>query len=679
MERKLHFARRTLQLDFHTSGAIPDVGGKFDGREFVRRLKNAHIQSVNIFTRCHHGYCYYPSAVGPVHPGLKSIDLLGEQIKALSEAGLDYALYTSIAFDEYTAEQHPEWCMQDKDGRLLKWATKSEEGLLFQPGWRFVCWNSPYREYFRRQVVELCERYVVKEMILDILWAPFGCCCRYCLAGMKERGLDPKSEADVLEYSRLTARDFISEFSDLIRVRHPKAILWFNGRLRLDGKRERGPIPELERMGHIGMESLPTGTGFGYDHFALLVRYFQNTGLPMVSQTCRFHLNWGDFGGLKPQAALDYECLRMVSFGVTCGVGDQLNPDGTMEKAAYELIGRTYAKVKTIEEYAYPSEPVDEAGVVIPYEDGKPHNFWDDIYSPIYGALRILMQMHIQFSFLDDASDFIRYPLIILPDNITLTDALIGKLESYLAGGGKILATGNSGLNAEGSFALPGIQLKALGRNPYEPYYIYPCGKFLEVLADFDYVVYKIEKPAVMVQTLDNSYPILLRASEPYFNRSWDHFCSHAQTPVARRSDRPEMIYNNRNIIYIAPRLFDLYHKYAYWPYREIVRYALNLLLGERLVDSNLPTTAEVTLRRNGRYLVINILNYVPQRRAANLDIVEDVFPLVDITLRVKTGKRIQRVFSPSDGTEFTFESHGGKTCFTVPRIDGYRMVVLEE
>jgi hypothetical protein len=34
-------------------------------------VKMGHIDSMTIFAKCHHGYSYYPTGVGTVHPHLK--------------------------------------------------------------------------------------------------------------------------------------------------------------------------------------------------------------------------------------------------------------------------------------------------------------------------------------------------------------------------------------------------------------------------------------------------------------------------------------------------------------------------------------------------------------------------------------------------------------------------------
>ena len=81
---KHHLRFRQVHLDFHTAGSIPGIGEEFDAEEFARTLKEAHVDSVTCFSRCHHGWLYYDSKHFPerVHPNLKNRNLLKEQIEA---------------------------------------------------------------------------------------------------------------------------------------------------------------------------------------------------------------------------------------------------------------------------------------------------------------------------------------------------------------------------------------------------------------------------------------------------------------------------------------------------------------------------------------------------------------------------------------------------------------------
>ena len=66
--------RRLVHLDFHTSEFIPDVAVEFDGQAFAQTFKDAHVNAVTIFAKCHHGMSYYPTKVGTQHPALHGRD-----------------------------------------------------------------------------------------------------------------------------------------------------------------------------------------------------------------------------------------------------------------------------------------------------------------------------------------------------------------------------------------------------------------------------------------------------------------------------------------------------------------------------------------------------------------------------------------------------------------------------
>ena len=68
-------------------------------------LKEASVNSINIFAKGHHGMAYYPSKVGPVHPSLK-FDMLGKMIEACHKADILTPVYYTIMWDQHAAMQH---------------------------------------------------------------------------------------------------------------------------------------------------------------------------------------------------------------------------------------------------------------------------------------------------------------------------------------------------------------------------------------------------------------------------------------------------------------------------------------------------------------------------------------------------------------------------------------------
>ncbi len=76
----------------------------------ARNIQEAHVDSVTVFAKCHHGLLYYDTKRPERHPNLKKgLDLLGEQVEALHREGIRAPIYISVLCDEYAADTHPEW------------------------------------------------------------------------------------------------------------------------------------------------------------------------------------------------------------------------------------------------------------------------------------------------------------------------------------------------------------------------------------------------------------------------------------------------------------------------------------------------------------------------------------------------------------------------------------------
>ena len=66
-----YFARkRKVHLDMNLPEDAPGMFERFDAQRYVRTLTDAHVNTVTIFAHCHHGNCYYDTAIGHKHSRL---------------------------------------------------------------------------------------------------------------------------------------------------------------------------------------------------------------------------------------------------------------------------------------------------------------------------------------------------------------------------------------------------------------------------------------------------------------------------------------------------------------------------------------------------------------------------------------------------------------------------------
>lgn len=165
-------AFRQIHLDFHTSEQIAGVADEFDARGFAETLRAAHVNSVTLFARCHHGMIYYDSKRDPerVHPGLGGKDLLRMQIDACRAAGIRTPVYTSVQWDAYSAKTHPEWVSRDAEGRAVGEGFGKVQRPFEAGFYSTMCLNTPYRDFLRGHIEEILDTFdPVDGLFLDIV------------------------------------------------------------------------------------------------------------------------------------------------------------------------------------------------------------------------------------------------------------------------------------------------------------------------------------------------------------------------------------------------------------------------------------------------------------------------------------------------------------------------------
>lgn len=675
---------RQIHLDFHTSEAIPQVGARFDPDEFADTLVRAHVNSINLFARCHHGWVYYDTPGFPErrHPHLTR-DLLREQVLACRARGIKTPLYVTVQWDHYTASRHPEWCVVGPDGKLT--GTPPYEAGFY----RLLCLNTPYVDWLKSFVQDMIDTLPpIDGFWFDIVDAR-DCSCWHCKNGMIEQGLEPSNTGDRLRYAGQVLQRFQRDMSAFVRARVPEALIFYNaGHV---GPRHRAIV---DNYTHLELESLPSG-GWGYLHFPVSARYARTLDVDYVGMTGKFQTSWGDFHSFKNPAALEFECLHMLALNAKCCVGDQLLPHGQICADTYKLIGDVYAQVEAKEAWCAGATSLAEIGVLTPEEFAPALHRHEVDFRPIMGATRMLQEgssqgARYQFDILDSRSDFASYKALILPDKIPVDGELAARLRAFLADGGAIIASFASGMNAaqddfvldlgvtptgEGARDLEGNLVR--GReHPGNAYvdYIIPREGFDQGMPRTEHTMYM----RGMQIAVRSGAEVFADVIAPYFDRTYKHFCSHRQTPSSGRVAQPGVVQRGR-VIYFCHPIFSQYQSKAPRWCKQLFFNALERLLPEPLVRVKAPSGLIAALNeqptQNRR--VLHLLYYIPERRCDEFDVIEDVVPLYDVEVAVKVEKPIQGVRCVPEGEALPFTVENGCIVFTVPKIEGHQMIEL--
>lgn len=654
---------RQIHLDFHTGEKIPGIASDFNAYDFAETLKEAGVNSITCFARGHHGMIYYDSEKFPerVHPHLENKNLLKEQIEACHERDINVPVYITVQWDYYTAREHPEWLALDEEGNPIGTP-------VFEPGfYRMLCVNTPYRDFLKEQTAEVMENFDVDGIFYDIVKVE-ECTCKYCQAGMKEQGLNPANAEDRKQYAQSMINDFKREMSQFVHKYNEDCTIFYN-------KGHVGPAhrPVKEAYTHFELESLPSG-GWGYLHFPIAMRYARTLGLDCLGMTGKFHTSWGDFHSFKNEEALAFECFQMLALNAKCSIGDQLEPGGELSQPVYDLIGSVYKQVEAKEAWCEGAEAVTEIGVLTPEEfsgiDGL------RLAPSLMGVTRMLQERGYQFDIIDSGTDFSAYKVLILPDNIPVDDDFAAKLEQYIDNGGRVAASYKSGLDPDNeSFNLNNLGVKLKGEAPYSPDFIVPEKQLAQGLPETEHVMYL---KGLEVEAEGDS-EVLSMTNVPYFNRTWEHFCSHRHTPSAGKEGYPAVVQGEGTIYFMHP-LFTQYNKNAPHWCKQLFLNALELLLPEQLVEHDGPSTLHVYLnqQQEKERQILHLLHYIPERRSQDIDIIEDVIPLYNINISLAAADNIKEVKLAPEGENLDFEQKEGRVIFELPELKGHQMVELK-
>lgn len=654
------FPRRAIHLDTHTMPGIYDVGSEFDAAEFARTLSEAHVDYITVFAKCNLGFAYYPTEIGQVYPGLQ-VDLLGQMVEACHARGIRVAAYFNVGIDHEHARLHREWCKVDKEGRVYRFA---EKGHWF----RDLCLNTGFREHILGMVREVLDRYPVDGIFLDCYdLAP--CYGTECVQAMKQQGMDVFNDAQAAEFCWQTTNRFMEEVEGMARAKRPDIYVLHNG------------IAYRRQPTHIELEVLPTG-GWGYDYLPMAIRYARTVDKPYFTMTGRFHKSWGDLGGIRTKHSLLFDCYYSIANGGTCSVGDHFHPRGKLNGEVYRLIQDAYKEVQTLEPWTAGARGEAEIVVLEPHMadfpsartySAKPDGFSLD---SVKGAARILSELKCQFDISDGTEDLSKYTVIVLADSVRVSEALKPKLEAHLARGGGIVSSGFAGLTPDGmAFGLSGVDLVAEGPEPFNPTFVEALPPLDKGFPAMPVTVYQ----QGLAMKAGPATEVLARLHQPYTNlRSWDFEHETLYCPPDKDTGRPA-IARCGNVIHFSFPLFLGYMRDAVVPHRILLDNALRLLLPQPMLEvANFPSFGRATVTARDRTRLVHLLTYVPESRGS-IEMIEEPVVVSEVAVGLRSeGRDVTSVTLAPGGETLPFTRDGDYVRFTVPRVEGYQLIVVE-
>ncbi|MGQ1787406.1 hypothetical protein [Saccharicrinis sp. GN24d3] len=651
---------RQVHLDFHTSEKLENIGKNWNKEEWQQALKVGHVNSINIFAKGHHGWCYYDTKVGKRHPNL-DYDLFGAQLDACHEIGVTAQAYVTVGWNVLDAREHPDWVSTGKDGidKFAEMEAKSKPGEPFPWGWPTLSPEGPYMEHLLKHTEEIAKNYEIDGFWFDIV--PVGTVNynEWSKKDMEANGVDWNNEEEAWEHHCKKMHTYFQKTNAIIKKYRPNATIYYNWTTPISGARN---MKEQYHQYNTkqDLEDLPT-TWHGYDVFPVRAKYYANTGKPIVGMSGKFHSAWGEFGGFKHKDAIWYEAAAMMSFGAMASFGDQLHPTGKLEKATYGNIGHAYAYIEKIEGYSINAQHKARTAIWLSFT-GRDNDL-----------TKMLLENQVNFVVANNLKDWSDLEVLILHSDVRLNEIETAQIQSYLDKGGKLFILGK-GAYENGAWKFD-IGATDAAEATYRNDYTYVGDKLTTDLVQSPFLN---RMPAIRVTPKEGT-EILAQIYEPYFDRTVEHWTSHDNVPYQNKPAVHPAVIKYGNIVWCAHDLERIYAKEGSRVHRQLFYNALKQLLMDPFVEAEMPSCGRLNLLHQpeeNRYVVH--LTYGTPHQRGRAQVIEDLVPLHNVPVSVDFDEKIKKAYTISGKKALKMKKVDGKLQVVVPEFECHTAVVFE-
>jgi Hypothetical glycosyl hydrolase 6 len=461
-------AWRRVVIDMHIPDWDPRFFSRLDADRCIEAFAKARVQSAVFYAQSHVGLFNYPTRVGRAHAGLGGRDLVAEMQERCRAKGIAFVIYVSLVFDRYAYDAHPEWRGMDPLGcDKFEFGAKGRYGLL--------CPNSPYREYVRAWVEELCGRYDFDGIRFDMTYWPGVCVCGHCRARWeREVGGEIPGTVDWTDprwvlFQRKREEwlaDFASVATGTVRRLRPRA--------SVEHQASTFPATWMFGVSHplVPQNDFLEGDFYGsalQGSFARKLLGELTPNRPFCYETSA-SVDLRDHTGRKPEALLEVKASAAIADHAAFLYIDAIDPVGTVNPVAHERMGRVWGR---LEKY-YPELGGDRvADIAIYYsldskfdmrDNGKPVAEAQprDTHTP--SAMNVASRLgsaHLPFTVITAAQlgRLGRFKVLVLPNVHHLSPAEAAAIRDYVRAGGCLYASCGTSLVTTGGRRMDDFQL----------------------------------------------------------------------------------------------------------------------------------------------------------------------------------------------------------------------------
>lgn len=450
-------AYRRMLVDMH----IPDWDeaflSRYDVEQMVGCYERAGVNSVMFYCQSHLGLCYWPTKTGTMHRGLKGRDIVGQMLGRLKEKGIRSCAYYSVVYNNQAALDHPDW-------RMIPAGTQPESAFRHSR-YGICCPNNPgYRDFALAQTEELTGAYEFDGLFFDMTMWTHVCLCPHCRARFfaEEAREIPEfvdwGDPDWCAFQAARERwisEFGAELTALVKRLRPGLPVYHNFATAFHHWSWGLPLSSTAMSDFLGGDFY----GSPMEHLAvikLMLNLSQNRPVEFMTSLCR---NLVSHTLLKPAEELQIQAFAATLFSAAFLFIDAVDPVGTVNPAAYDLVGKIFAGTAPYEPFLG-GAPVEDIAIYFSNESkldlaengirpgDRPYQLGYPQQHSIQNFCRILQQAHLPFGVITrkQLKELGRYQVLILADAARLDGEEAEAIRAYVREGGRLYASGHTSL-----------------------------------------------------------------------------------------------------------------------------------------------------------------------------------------------------------------------------------------
>jgi hypothetical protein len=662
-------------LDFQNSNLDPDTLKNADAEKFGDAMVEMGIETALVYANNVFGLTFFNSQYAPKHRNV-SDDFVGEWLAACRKRKIKTVMYHAVYWQEWLAVQHPEWTLQDANGNPVKFTV----GTAQQPEAvvTYLCLNSPFREYYMKQVKEIADRYTFDSWFVDeYFFVKYMVCYNpQCVAKWRARtGLDlPHPVPDELypQYLDFMADTYHSFQKEIIEVLHA------SGHKNVVVTHNFGL--DYRADDYLVMETNPQGS----DYYQTSVRtklyraYAQGRELQMIPHRGNAYIDFTN----APVERLTWQSAVITSHNAATMWADIGNVDGPIDpiairsvKKANQTIDRLIPKVRGTVPYAEVAVMGSERDFIL--TDNRD-------YLDFFGANKLLIDMHWPYDVVTEhqlnRTGLAPYRLLILPSLDYLAVENTQEILQYVENGGNLLFCGRGGIYDRNGkpHPLPNLGLVKIVEG-HEP------RAYVKTLFPIDDE--RLKSSNIATVEPDPALKVLGTYIEPSVYKKEGHPFLDSPFP-GKHTDRPVIVAGRKGKgqwVYVGYRFFEEYIKQDLPVFWQTLRHMVGGFYQPQVWVEG-PRVVEAIYNQFGSELRVSLINGITGRPAGEgshnlagwrgFNNIVEIIPIYNVRVVVR-GKQIRRATNLA-GRELPLTAAKGRAVVTLPRLDQYDVITLE-